>query len=89
MAKKKRPAMRRTMPVRCIVLSVPQSEFIDAQKDELGITASDVVRRAMDFYIQYQIKPEIIARLIADQRLEEAERRRDEKKQAGKVKIAA
>lgn len=89
MAKKKRPAMRRTMPVRCIVLSVPQSEFIDAQKDELGLTASDIVRRAMDFYIQYQIKPEIMVKLIADQRREEAEQRRDEKKPADEVKIAA
>lgn len=82
----------RIMPNRNVVFTVPQSEFIDAQKDELGITASDVVRRAMDFYIQYQIKPEIMAKVISDQRREEAAQRRAEKnseKQAGKVKIAA
>lgn len=83
---------RRTMPNRNVVFSVPQSEFIDAQMEELGISASDVVRRAMDFYIQNQIKPAIMQRLIAEQaRLnEQAQPKQDRLPVAKrKLKVAA
>lgn len=56
----------RIKPNRNVVFTVHQSEFIDAQKDEFGLSASDIVRRAMDFYITYGVRPEIMTRVIAE-----------------------
>lgn len=60
-------------PGRCISFSLPHNDYIDSQIDEFAISASSVVRKALDFYIQYAVKPDIMARVLAEAKREEAE----------------
>lgn len=83
---------RRLNPSRCISFSRPHNEYIDAKTDEFGISASSVVRKAIEFFIEYAEKPAIMARLVAEVEREKAEAEAASRrvvKRIGTKKVAA
>lgn len=61
---------KRNKPARHITLTTHLDEYVDAQMDRLNISASEVIRRIMDAYLEYIERPGIIARMFAEAKRE-------------------
>lgn len=51
-----------------VVVTLPQNDFLDAEMSRTGRGRSEIVREALQFFIDYKVTPEIMARLIAERK---------------------
>lgn len=88
MAKPQKKGVRAS-PCITITMLREHYDFVEVRSSETGLTFSGVIREALAWFIQYHVKPEIVARIIAEQKAEAQRLAKSEPAKPAKVGRAA